>query len=853
VSAGVPGWLTRALRALVGLQTSRPLLLLALAAVTTAAGGYGASRLTLKTAFSELLPQGKESVIVANRVAERVTVGTTLMIGIHGSDKEALKRCVDALAGELLALGPATVGTVDPGPRETDAFIEKNRYLYAPLARIQEFRDTLVDRYEYEVSKAAGFDLELGDAEPPPKITRAWVEERLKKDENSRPAGVPTATEGYYLEPDGRFVAIMVRTPVASGDVDHQAAVLARVERAVARADLKRFDPAATVEYGGEFISGMEAYRDVRNDLGHVGLMGAAMILGIVFLFYLRVRTLVVMVLTVGIGLAWTFGFTYLSIGSLNSSTGFLFSIILGNGINFGIIYMARYLDARRTDGVAESIRIAHEDTWLATLAAAGAAMVAYGSLIVTGFRGFKHFGVIGGTGMVLCWTATYLFLPALLVVSERLLPVRPGRAALDQLRAGYGRPFAYLVARAPRAVSVAGIVLGIVSLALTVRYLSVDPMEYDLSILRTDVPGSAINAARALESRVEKISGKQGQSGVAIMVDRLEQVRPLKAALEARRAEAPAGAKPFEKVVTIFDLVPADQEQKIPLLLEARKVILKAHARGFVPEADWAAIARDLPPEDLRPIGIADLPEQATRAFTEKDGTRGRLVYLVQTKGRSVWDAHYLTQWAETFRSTTLPDGSVVKGSGNPVIFADLVASVREDAPKAIVVSLLGTLCVIVLTFRRRSFIVAAIGSLTLGIAGMIAVMELYGARLDPGGGFGLRLEGMKMNFLNFVALPISIGVGADYAVNLLQRFRLLGGRQLRRALEETGGAVVLCSLTTMLGYFALTFSDNQAIVSFGIAAAAGEISCLLAAVLVLPALIEWRARHRARAAKQP
>ena len=37
-----------------------------------------------------------------------------------------------------------------------------------------------------------------------------------------------------------------------------------------------------------------------------------------------------------------------LSIGYLNSSTGFLVSIVAGNGINFGIIYMARYLEARR-------------------------------------------------------------------------------------------------------------------------------------------------------------------------------------------------------------------------------------------------------------------------------------------------------------------------------------------------------------------------------------------------------------------------------------------------------------------------------------------------------------------------
>ena len=60
-----------------------------------------------------------------------------------------------------------------------------------------------------------------------------------------------------------------------------------------------------------------------------------------------------------------------------------------------------------------------------------------------------------------------------------------------------------------------------------------------------------------------------------------------------------------------------------------------------------------------------------------------------------------------------------------------------------------------------------------------------------------------------------------------------------------ETGGAVILCSMTTTLGYLALTLSMNLAIRSFGVAAAAGEICCVLAAVLVLPAWLVWRGRR--------
>jgi predicted RND superfamily exporter protein len=845
-----PSWLSRLRRSLFAWQTTRPLLLLGIALVTVFVAASGASRLTLKTAFGELLPQGKESVIVANKVNERLPAATTLNIVIHGREKESLKRFVDALSKEILALGPEKVGTVDSGTRETDAFLRKYRYLYASLHDVQELRDTLVDRYEYEVSKVAGFDLGLDDEDQPPKITRGWVEEKLKKYESVEAEGKPTGIDGYYLEPGGTFIVMLVRTPVATGDLDRNAAVLALIKETIAKVDPQRFDPAITVAFGGDFVTGAEQYRHVKNDLSHVGLIGVAMILGVVFLYFLRVRTLIVMALTIGIGVTWTFGFAYASIGSLNSSTGFLFSIVVGNGINFGIIYMARYLEARRTADVVESIRIAHRETWIATLSAAGAAMVAYGSLVVTGFRGFKHFGVIGGSGMVFCWVATYLFLPALLVVSERLVPVRSTGDFADALRAGYGRPFAYLVGRWPRVVAVVGVAVGIVCLGFTVRYLSVDPIEYDNRILRTDTPGSAIDVAQKLDDMVEPVTGKQGHTGVAIMVDRIEQVLPLKAALEAKRALAPEGRKPFEKVVTIFDLLPDEQQQKIPLLLEARAVIVKAHQRKLISKADWADIEQELPPVDLRPIGVADLPDQTMRAFTEKDGVRGRSVYILPSKGRSVWDAHYLIEWAASFRSTTLPDGSVVKGSGNPVIFADLILSIKEDAPKAILVSLAGTLLVILFTFRKRGLVLAAVGSLALGLFGMIAVMALYKARLDFSGAPWLRLEGMKLNFLNFVALPISIGVGADYAVNLLERYRLLGPAQIRRVLTETGGAVVLCSLTTTLGYLALTFSANRAIVSFGIAAAAGEIGCILAAVLVLPALLEWRARRNERAA---
>ncbi len=103
-----------------------------------------------------------------------------------------------------------------------------------------------------------------------------------------------------------------------------------------------------------------------------------------------------------------------------------------------------------------------------------------------------------------------------------------------------------------------------------------------------------------------------------------------------------------------------------------------------------------------------------------------------------------------------------------------------------------------------------------------------------------------VKLNFMNFAALPITFGIGVDYAVNVVQRYRADGSRDILDTLRSTGGAVVLCSLTTMLGYLALLGSHNRAIRSLGTIAVMGEVSCLLAAVTVLPAL--WLIIERTR-----
>ena len=101
------------------------------------------------------------------------------------------------------------------------------------------------------------------------------------------------------------------------------------------------------------------------------------------------------------------------------------------------------------------------------------------------------------------------------------------------------------------------------------------------------------------------------------------------------------------------------------------------------------------------------------------------------------------------------------------------------------------------------------------------------------------LALFDIKLNYFNFIAIPITFGIGIDYAVNMFQRYRLEGKGSILDVMKTTGGAVTLCSITTIIGYFTLVIANNQALVSFGLVALIGEFTTLFAALLFLPATI--------------
>src|SRR5205823_2522583 len=105
----------------------------------------------------------------------------------------------------------------------------------------------------------------------------------------------------------------------------------------------------------------------------------------------------------------------------------------------------------------------------------------------------------------------------------------------------------------------------------------------------------------------------------------------------------------------------------------------------------------------------------------------------------------------------------------------------------------------------------------------------------------------------LDFVALPITLGLGIDYAINIAHRHDHGAGCDPIITLRTSGSAVFVCSLTTMIGYGSLLVSDNLAIRGFGTASLIGEVACVLTALVLVPAMLAVRNRKVQAAAIEP
>jgi len=758
----------------------------------------------VRAGLTDLLPKDAPAVRALDALHQRLGTQGQLLI-IAQSPRAAVNHAFfDELEGRLRARHIPEARSIQMGCRVECTWAREHALLIMPQDKFDRVMGDAERAIAHAKAAANPLYVDLGTDETPNwKTLEAQLEDEAKANDRF--------PSGYFESKDGTTVLGMVALRGSDVDIDPSERLLGAVQAEVA-AMRARYPADLVVAYSGEVANLVEEHAAIMADLSLSSAIVFLLVGAVILLYFRSVRGLVAVLFGLAPGLIVTFAIGRLTTHHLNSNSAFLGSIIAGNGINYPLLFLAYYRGRPADEGRALAIYRAGTQALFGTLAAAATASAAYGGLAVATFKGFSQFGWIGGVGMLTTWVFTFVSMPIAISL------IRPPRGGLAASR--IQSAMAAFFQNSRRSLLAAGV---FVALALTVAGAGVrfalrhGLYEMDLKALRNR--DSLRSGAASWDERVNAILGVW-RNPVGALVEAPEQREPL--AHELKRVMVEGEGQVAERVETIETFAPDAREQE-RRLARLRKV--KAQLDRIpdqIPDKVRPYLDLWLSPRLLQPVALAEVPEALRSGFTETDGRTDQVVALFPSLHIDYSDARNVMKFADRLRTVPLPAGAVV--GGGFLFMADIVRLVTAEAPQIVLVVALLVALVLTPFFLRRP---ARIG-LVVATVGAVAVLSQC----------AMLAAGVQINMLNFAAVPITIGVGADYAVNLLGAMDALR-LDARRACARMGGAIFLCSLTTVIGYVSLVIAQSGALRSFGWAAVLGEVMAVATVLLVLPVVL--------------
>ncbi|MCA9648677.1 MAG: MMPL family transporter [Myxococcales bacterium] len=522
--------------------------------------GLGASQLRIDQRLRKLLPDHFPSVAGMDRAAERLGNQSDIYVSIASPSREANIAFGEALAAELVDHPDLRWSLF----RRDFEFFERHALLYADIEDLLDLRRRVIERIHEETRKAAYGDMSLlgddeGDAakegDDPLGLDEQEIRRRYGLDQRSE----------YFDADEGRYMVLKARPVGDSSDVEFSRRLQADLQARIDALDASRFHPEMEIALHGSFVQHSTRVKRLQGEvIGGTAAAIAALLLSIAVFFRSARAVLLVLgpLLVAGVG---ALAFAWLVYDVLNLVSAFIFAVLLGLGIDFGIHVLARYRDERaRGHRRPTALAITLATTGRSTLAGGAGTGLAFSALTIADFQGFAQFGVVATFGLVLSLVAALVVMPALLVLSERVRPWAPPRATRGHGgRAGRGRrliPVVGLLALAGVAAAAYG--------AVHARDLQ---FEVDFRALG---PKAEEDAERAAEHQVtyrDAIGKALTVAPAIVLTDSREQSQAVYRQLMALRIMLPEEAAaltpiPASREPSLADVVsPQDMEKEAP------------------------------------------------------------------------------------------------------------------------------------------------------------------------------------------------------------------------------------------------------------------------------------------------
>ncbi|MCA9074782.1 MAG: MMPL family transporter [Planctomycetaceae bacterium] len=333
---------------------------------------------------------------------------------------------------------------------------------------------------------------------------------------------------------------------------------------------------------------------------------------------------------------------------------------------------------------------------------------------------------------------------------------------------------------------------------------------------------------------------------------------------LSLRNINSPQGVEAVTALDELLNKLETFPLQKQVGLLDNYQYAMLAALKG-----QFEAIATVADPT---PVSPGDFPEAVRERFVSRDGT-----WLLRVYPESqVWDEEPLARFVDDVR-TVDPDVT-----GTPLQNFEAAGQIRDSYLQSAIYALM--VIWIVLLVDAVDSVALVIGMVTpLAVIGAtfavfpepqkllnpVEVLALYLAlttaataifdftnvrntfltMLPPLAGSALMFGilgfcGIDLNPANLIVLPLILGIGVDDGVHVMHDFRMQSG--VYRTSASTINAIMLTSLTSMIGFGSMLVAAHRGLASLGLVLVIGVGSCLFVSLVTLPAILTLLSRRR-------
>ncbi len=333
------------------------------------------------------------------------------------------------------------------------------------------------------------------------------------------------------------------------------------------------------------------------------------------------------------------------------------------------------------------------------------------------------------------------------------------------------------------------------------------------------------IEAERKGDRLVLKTSMNRGLPGPALRLEAGDQMRYR---LDANPFKTLAG---MQRVAALESFIADQRDAKVGGVIGPAAFLTTTNFMAHARKESFRSIPTDDPEkiDFLWKQYVWIRGEERLRQVVDADFARGLIT--VYMNDANFLDTGRLLERIRAYEQAELkPHGISLGFAGDVAVSQTLIQAIVSTQVRSLLGSLVGIFLVTALLARSVGWGLYCMLPCCLGVLLNFAVMGWVG---------------MPLGVATSMFAAVTLGIGVDYAIHLLERFQLARGRGLPveaclvEAVTVTGPPVLIDTLAVSLGFGVMTLSLVPANARLGGLVVLNLITCLAATLLLLPALL--------------